>query len=212
MLFTPVRQQHSYQNLIGVCMQESVTENKCGAVIWICGLAGAGKSTIAQAITQRLSSLYGNVILLDGDEIRAIFGQHKGFDVASRLEISRLIAQLAMFLSQRGLIVIVATVSLFKEIYDFNRANNLHYFEIFIECSKEELLRRDKKALYSRALKGEIQNVVGVDLPYDKPNAHYVIKNEHKAELDSLIARCQTQVEVFLDSINTPLFAKKHSH
>lgn len=170
-----------------------------GAVIWICGLAGAGKTTIAKEVFMLLEKKYKNMIFLDGDEIREIFGR-SGFSREERLEVARLIAKLCVFLSKSGLIVVCATISLFNEIYAYNRTHISHYFEVFVECSMEELLRRDKKSLYSQALKGEVSNVMGVDLAYDAPNAHYVLKNDIADELDSKVSKLYSQVEMFLES------------
>lgn len=168
-----------------------------GAVIWICGLAGAGKTTIAKEIFTLLEQKYSNVIFLDGDEFREIFGR-SGFSKEERLEVARLIAKLCVFLSKSGLIVVCATISLFDEIYAFNRSHITRYFEVFVECSMEELLRRDKKALYSQALKGDIKDVIGIDLTYDTPKAHYVLQNNTADKLDSKVKELYNAVEKFL--------------
>lgn len=185
------------------CVESTNTQRihncKEGAVIWICGLAGAGKTTIAKEVFMLLEKKYKNMIFLDGDEIREIFGR-SGFSREERLEVARLIAKLCVFLSKSGLIVVCATISLFNEIYAYNRTHISHYFEVFVECSMEELLRRDKKSLYSQALKGEVSNVMGVDLAYDAPNAHYVLKNDIADELDSKVSKLYSQVEMFLES------------
>lgn len=178
---------------------QEIHNRKEGAVIWICGLAGAGKTTIAKEVFILLEKKYKNMIFLDGDEIREIFGR-SGFSREERLEIARLIAKLCVFLSKSGLIVVCATISLFNEIYAYNRTHISHYFEVFVECSMEELLRRNKKSLYSQALKGKVSNVIGVDLAYDTPNAHYVLKNDMADELDSKVSKLYLQVEMFLES------------
>ncbi|MCX2717433.1 adenylyl-sulfate kinase [Helicobacter sp. MIT 21-1697] len=176
---------------------QSTQKSQKGAVIWVCGLAGAGKTTIAQKVFALLEQKYSNVIFLDGDEIREIFGR-SGFSKEERLEVARLIAKLCVFLSKSGLIVVCATISLFDEIYAFNRAHISHYFEVFVECSMEELLRRDKKSLYSKAQKGEIKDVMGIDLTYDTPNAHYVLQNNTADKLDSKVSELYEVVEKFL--------------
>lgn len=178
-------------------MQDNTTQQ--GAVVWICALAGAGKTTIAKEVCTQLRQKHPNVILLDGDEIREIFGQG-GFSKEERLKVARLIARLCVFLSKNGLIVVCATISLFDEIYAFNRSHIARYFEVFVECSMEELLRRDKKSLYSRAMKGEIENVVGVDLSYDTPKAHYVLENNVADKLDSKVEKLCEAIEEFLVS------------
>ena len=155
-----------------------MTNKAKSGVIWLTGLAGAGKTTFASELFKHLKELHGNVILLDGDVFRNIFGE-SGFKRDERLKIAYKINALAGFLEQNGLIVIVATMSLFDEIYTINRANFKDYFEVFVKCDFDELVRRDKKGLYSKALSGEIKNVVGVDIAYDEPKAHFVLENHH---------------------------------
>lgn len=151
-------------------------------VIWLCGLAGSGKSTLAKALTRLLRAKFKNVIYLDGDELRDIFG-HFDYDKNGRIEMAIKRAKMAKFLSEQGVIVVISTISLFNEIYKFNRENLKNYFEIFVECDFEELKKRDQKALYTRALKGEIKNVVGVDIKFDTPKPNLVIENSEKSNL-----------------------------
>ena len=106
---------------------------KKGAVIWLCGLAGSGKSTLAMALNERLRAKFDNVIYLDGDESREIFG-HFSYDKNGRIDMAIKRSKLANFLSKQGQIVIVSTISLFNEVYEFNRATLQNYFEVFVEC------------------------------------------------------------------------------
>lgn len=155
---------------------------KNGGVVWFTGLAGSGKSFLAEALCKRLRLNLNNVLYLDGDELRELLG-HFGYDKSSRIEVSLKRSNFAHFLSDQGMIVIVSAISMWDEIYAFNRKNLKNYFEIYVKCDFEELKRRDKKGLYSGALSGEIQNVVGVDIPYDEPRAHLVVDN---SSLDGL--------------------------
>ena len=149
---------------------------KDGGVIWLTGLAGSGKSFLAEGLCERLRTRFSNVIYLDGDELRELLG-HFGYDRYGRLEVSFKRSQFARFLVNQGMIVVVSTISLFNEVYEFNRKNLKNYFEVYVKCDFNELIKRDKKELYSKALRGEIQNVVGVDIVYDNPKAHLVIDN-----------------------------------
>lgn len=164
-------------------MQETQNNIDSGLIIWLCGLAGSGKSTIGKALTQKLRQKYNNVIYLDGDELRDLLG-HYGYDKDSRIEVAIKRAKFAKFLSNQGQIVVVTTISMFKEIYKFNKENLKNYFEVYIKCEMEELLKRDQKGLYSKALKGEIKDVVGVDISYDAPESNLVIDNTNKENLD----------------------------
>lgn len=156
---------------------------KKGAVIWLCGLAGSGKSTLAMALNERLRAKFDNVIYLDGDESREIFG-HFSYDKNGRIDMAIKRSKLANFLSKQGQIVIVSTISLFNEVYEFNRATLQNYFEVFVKCEFDELKRRDQKGLYTKALSGEIANVVGVDIAYDAPSPNLVLENSKAVDLE----------------------------
>ncbi|MCE3037114.1 adenylyl-sulfate kinase [Helicobacter sp. faydin-H20] len=160
---------------------------KKGLVVWICGLAGSGKSTIAREVRNKLSLYQDNVIYLDGDELREILGNFD-YDRDSRIEMAKKRALMANFLAQQGMIVLVSTISLFNEIYTFNRALMNSYCEIFVDCDFEELLKRDQKNLYSNAINKKITNVVGVDIPFDIPQADLVVYNNKQEALQNNVA------------------------
>ena len=162
---------------LGKIRQMTTNKAKSG-VIWLTGLAGAGKTTFASELFKHLKELHGNVILLDGDVFRRIFGE-SGYEKAQRLITAHKLHALTAFLEQNDLIVIIAAIAAFDEIYTLNRKNFKNYFEIYIKCDFDELVRRDKKGLYSGALRGEVKNVMGVDIEYDKPKAHFVLENHH---------------------------------
>lgn len=161
---------------------------KKGAVIWLCGLAGSGKSTLATTLSELLRAKFDNVIYLDGDEIRELLGNFS-YDKKGRVQVALWYSRLAKFLSKQGQIVIVSTISLFNEVYEFNRKNLQNYYEIFVECDFDELKKRDKKELYTKALRGEIKNVVGVDIKFDTPQPHFTINNTALNELESKAKR-----------------------
>ena len=162
-------------------------ENGHGLVIWLCGLAGSGKSTIGKALYESLRGEIPNLVYLDGDEFRDLLG-HYDYDKQSRIECALKRADFAHFLSAQGLVVVVTTISLFREIYNYNRKRLQNYLEVYVECPLEELKKRDQKGLYSGALSGVIQNVVGVDIAFDEPRADIVI---HNGECDCLEQKVQ---------------------
>ncbi len=155
---------------------------KKGCVVWLCGLAGSGKSTLAKALSELLRAKFDNVIYLDGDELRELLGNFS-YDKKGRVQVALWYSRLAKFLSKQGQIVIVSTISLFNEVYEFNRKNLQNYYEIFVECDFDELKKRDQKGLYTRALSGLEKNVVGVDIAYDTPKPHFIIDNSKANEL-----------------------------
>jgi len=142
-------------------------------VIWITGLSGAGKSTLARELTKCLLKKRSDVVLLDGDELREVFGA-----VASnalnhgregRLALAMQYAHLCRVIASQGIAVVIATISLFKEVHKWNRKNLPGYFEVYLKVPVEELRRRDPKGIYRRFDSGELSNVAGLDLLIDEP-------------------------------------------
>ena len=163
-----------------------------GGVIWITGLSGAGKSSLAIEVTLRLKKYSSNVILLDGDELRIVFATNNyqtGVDYTKneRLEKAMQYARLCRYLSEQGFIVVIATISMFNEIYRFNRLNLHNYFEVFLDVPLKELYKRDPKGIYSRYKRGKLRNIAGLDLLVDLPkNAHWSPRFSSKKSLGDL--------------------------
>ncbi|MDY4426223.1 MAG: adenylyl-sulfate kinase [Helicobacter sp.] len=168
-------------------MKQLVKDGK-GLVIWLCGLAGSGKSTIGFGVYEELKKKNPNIVYLDGDELRDLLG-HYDYDRKGRIEVALKRSKFAHFLSEQGLIVVVTTISMFEEIYTYNRKTLENYLEVYIQCDLEELKKRDQKGLYSAALKGQIKNVVGVDLSFDEPKADLVIENGVRNNLQQKIKK-----------------------
>ena len=139
-------------------------------LIWITGLAGSGKTTLAKEVYNQLKKAYPNVVLIDGDHLREIFGGSTGYTSEERLENAKRLSRLCHFLVNENIHVVCATMSLFKEIHELNRRLNVEYFEIFLDIPMESLIHRDKNKLYSSALEGKTENVVGINQDYDKPS------------------------------------------
>lgn len=159
-----------------------------GNVYWITGLSGAGKTTIGKRLYSRLKSLKPNVVFLDGDILRNVFGNHLGHSLEDRKKLAMSYSRLCKMLSEQDVDVVCATISLFKEVHDFNRKNIKNYYEIFIECEMQELKKRDQKGIYSKALIGEMDNVIGINISYDKPDkCDLVIDNTTKDSLNEKV-------------------------
>lgn len=159
-------------------------------LIWITGLAGAGKTTIATALHERLKLEHNNLVLLDGDCFREVMGQDVGYDLNSRKIMAKRMSRLCKYLTEQDIHVICATISMHKEVHDFNRKVIKDYYEILVDVSIENLIKRDKKQLYSRSLKNEIYDVVGMDIPFDKPeHPNLIIDNNAYDNLDSKVQK-----------------------
>ena len=154
-------------------------------VLWITGLSGSGKTTIASNLYDKLKFIHNNVIILDGDIIRNSFQYSWGYTISERLKGAKFVSDLCHLLDKQEITVICATMSLFNDIQQINRERFHKYIEIYLDVDMDILIKRDKKTLYSRALKGLEKNVVGVDLPYDIPKKpELFLKNNFKNEID----------------------------
>jgi len=140
-----------------------------GIVYWISGLAGSGKTTIAKQFINYLEEKNIKPILIDGDNVRKIFKLDKDYSRKGRLKIARVYSHLSEMLSEQGFIVVVSVIAMFKEIQNYNRSKIKNYVEVFLDVPIKNLVERDQKNLYSKALKGEIKEVVGVDIKPDYP-------------------------------------------
>jgi adenylylsulfate kinase-like enzyme len=146
-----------------------------GRVIWITGLSGAGKSTLAHEVVARLRASGNTVVMLDGDELREVFGavaaNAENHGREGRLALAMQYAHLCSVIAAQGLTVVIATISLFREVHTWNRAHLPGYFEVYLKVPVDELRRRDPKGIYRRFDAGELNNVAGLDLFIDEPGA-----------------------------------------
>ena len=142
-------------------------------VIWLTGLSGAGKSTIADSLEQRLFDLNVHSYILDGDNIRFGLCNNLGFTAADRVENIRRVAEVAKLMVDAGIMVIVALISPFEKERQAARAlfEEGEFIEVFVDAPLNIVEERDTKGLYKKAKKGEIPNFTGITSPYEKPQA-----------------------------------------
>lgn len=141
------------------------------AVIWLTGLSGSGKSTIAAALEKRLFSLGRHTFVLDGDNVRHGLNRDLGFTDADRVENIRRVAEVARLMADSGLLVIVSFISPFREERETARAlmPDSEFIEVFVDASLELCESRDPKGLYRKARRQEIKNFTGISSPYEPP-------------------------------------------
>ena len=152
-------------------------------VVWIIGLSGSGKTTLAENIVEIVRKNGRPVVLLDGDQVRELFGNDLGHDLKDRFLNAKRICHLCAFLDSQGIDVVCAILSIFQESRRWCRENLIEYYEVFIDVPIKMLQKRDTKKLYARYARGEIKNVAGLDLDFPKPsNPDLVIKNEGPVE------------------------------
>jgi bifunctional enzyme CysN/CysC len=142
-------------------------------VLWLTGLSGAGKSTIANLVDKRLSVLGRHTTLLDGDNLRHGLNRDLGFTDEARIENIRRVAEVAALFVDAGMIVLVSLISPFRSERKMARSRFAadEFIEIHVATPLSECERRDPKGLYRRARAGEIRNFTGIDQPYETPEA-----------------------------------------
>lgn len=152
-----------------------------GKVLWFTGLSGSGKSTIANAVEQKLHKQGIRTYILDGDNVRHGLNKDLGFTEADRIENIRRIAEVAHLMVDAGIVVLTAFISPFRAERDMARDlfEEGEFLEIFVDTPLEVAEQRDVKGLYLKARKGEIPNFTGISSPYEAPlNAEYTLSTE----------------------------------
>jgi adenylyl-sulfate kinase len=140
-----------------------------GFTLWFTGLSGAGKTTLSAAVAQAIRERGRSVEVLDGDVVRTNLSKGLGFSREDRDTNIRRIGFVAKLLTRNDVAVIVAAISPYRAVREEVRAEIGSFVEVFVRCPVEELIRRDVKGLYGRALKGEVAQFTGVSDPYEEP-------------------------------------------
>jgi bifunctional enzyme CysN/CysC len=143
------------------------------AIVWFTGLSGAGKSTIANLVDQRLSAAGHHTMMLDGDNVRHGLNRDLGFTEADRVENIRRVGEVAKLMTEAGIIVLCSFISPYRAERDMVRklVPEGDFIEVFVDTPIDECIRRDPKGLYAKAKSGGLKNFTGIDAPYEAPEA-----------------------------------------
>ncbi len=158
--------------LVGKAERAALKRQK-PTILWFTGLSGAGKSTVANIVEQRLNMVGHHTMLLDGDNVRHGLCRDLGFTEADRVENIRRAGEVAKLMTESGLIVLCSFISPYRAEREMvrNLVAGGEFVEVFVDTPIEECLRRDPKGLYAKAQAGKIKNFTGIDAPYERPVA-----------------------------------------
>lgn len=160
-----------------------------GFCIWLTGLSGSGKTTIAQELKKRLHNSR-HIEVMDGDEIRKGLSRDLGFTKEDRNEHNRRVIFCSKLLARNGVIVVVALISPYRETRAYAKEQIQNTFEVFVKAPIDVCIERDPKGLYKKALAGEIKQFTGIDDPYEEP-----------LDADIVVETDKETVEVSVDKI-----------
>lgn len=163
-----------------------------GFVVWLTGLSGSGKTTIATALRALLEERGCRVEILDGDEIRAHLSPDLGFSPQEREQHNRRVIYIARLLCRNGVGVLVPLISPIRAVREEARQQLRPFLEVYVKASLEACIRRDPKGLYRKALAGEIPEMTGLGQPYEEPlNPDLVLDTEQLSAEDGVAALLQ---------------------
>ena len=164
--------------------------------IWMSGLSGAGKSTIANALEKRLYAMGKKTMILDGDNVRMGLNNNLGFSDEDRIENIRRIAEVAKLMNDAGLIVITAFISPYRQ--DRRNAKKIigeDFREVYVSTSMEECEKRDVKGLYKAAIEGKIACFTGISSPYEVPENPDVTIDTEKMGVEECVDQILRQLQ-----------------
>jgi bifunctional enzyme CysN/CysC len=164
-----------------------------GATVWLTGLSGAGKSSVAVALERLLVEMGRPAYRLDGDELRLGLNADLGFSEADRTENVRRVGEVAALFAKAGLVAIVPVISPYRAGRDAARACHdaagLPFVEVFVDTPLSVCAERDPKGLYAKSRRGELTGLTGVDAPYEPPVSPELVLRPDDGEPDLLAKR-----------------------
>jgi bifunctional enzyme CysN/CysC len=183
-----------WQPLIIGKRERAALNHQRPAIVWFTGLSGAGKSTVANLVEQRLHAAGHHTTLLDGDNVRHGLNRDLGFTEADRVENIRRVGEVAKLMVDSGLIVLCSFISPYRAEREMVRSLVEHdeFIEVFVDTPLEACMQRDPKGLYAKAQAGKLKNFTGVDAPYeppDRPEVHLETLDEGPEQLAEAVIR-----------------------
>jgi len=163
-------------------------ETQQGFTLWLTGMSGAGKSALATYLVKRLPLVGRRVELLDPSELGALAPDAPNAGRDERDRTVRLLGWVSKLLTRNGTIPVVAAISPHREVRDEQRRQIGRFFEVMVECPFEILMERDTKGIYRRALAGEIEDVVGVQTPYEPPHQPEAVVDMARGDVEAAAA------------------------
>jgi len=153
-----------------------------GILFWVTGLAGSGKTVIAENIKNNISNKYGPTVIVSGDDLRKIFN-YKKFSRKDRLAYALSFSKFCKCITDNKINIILSTVSLFHKVRKWNRSNIHNYIEIYIQSNIHKIIKQKKKFFY----KGNYKNIVGKNIKPEFPQSpHITIKNNFSKSINVL--------------------------
>jgi bifunctional enzyme CysN/CysC len=172
--------------------KRAVRNGHKGAVVWLTGLSGSGKSTISRALERELFNMGMHTYILDGDNVRHGLNSNLGFSPEDRVENIRRVAEVAKLMADAGLITVTAFISPYR--HDRRRAREIalesscDFIEVYVNASLEVCEARDTKGLYKKARAGQIKEFTGISAPYEPPEDPEIIVHTDRQTLEESIA------------------------
>jgi len=186
-----------------VCLKDIESRNKHkGAIVWLTGLSGSGKSTISIETQLKLFDLGCNVYILDGDRLRQGLNNDLNFSIEHRRENIRRAAQVANLFYDAGFIILCAFISPFADDRQMVRqlVPSGRFFEIYVKCSIQQCIKRDPKKLYEKAISNLLPDFTGISSPYEAPVAAELIVDTEKfssSDSSDLIIKMLNDFNIF---------------
>lgn len=170
------------------------------AVVWLYGLSGSGKSTIANALEKRLFEMGNHTYCLDGDNTRLGLNKDLGFSAIDRLENVRRVAEVAKLMADAGMIVLVSLITPYEEQRSLVKEilKNKRFLDVYIDCDLATCEQRDPKGLYKKARAGEISNFTGISDPFEEPTTESFRVNTSKYDVNECLIRIAEELRLKL--------------